>query len=291
MTKFIFNILLLLSRRSKMKIAYVCTNYNNSVFTLAAVETLMRNVDHDVVVIVVDNASSKVEVAKLQLLSQKYQSVYLIKNQTNVGYFRGLNIGLKELRERRPDIEWVVAGNNDLEFPTNFCDLVEENDQSLRVHSVISPDVVTLDGEHQNPHVISNISAIREIFYDLYYSNYYLGRFIYWLAKKFPKLSERSDEEQWRIARPIYQGHGSCYVLGPRFFQQFTELWAPTFMMSEEFFLSKQLMDVGEQVYYEPNIKIIHHWHGSLESIPSRKRWDMARDAHREYRKYVSVFR
>ena len=62
-------------------------------------------------------------------------------------------------------------------------------------------------------------------------------------------------------------------------------------MMSEEFFLSKQLMDVGEQVYYEPKIRVIHHWHGSLEKIPGRKRWDMARDAHREYRKYVKVFR
>jgi hypothetical protein len=48
---------------------------------------------------------------------------------------------------------------------------------------------------------------------------------------------------------------------------------------------------VGEQVYYEPRIQVTHHWHGSLEKIPSRRRWDMARDAHREYRKYVKVFR
>ena len=274
-----------------MKLAYICTNYNNSTFTLAAVESLMQNLNHDIEVFVVDNASVEDEVRKLRAIMEKFPSVHVIENQVNVGYFRGLNVGLQALREKRPDIEWVVAGNNDLEFPTNFCDLLQENAQSLLTHSVISPDVVTLDGEHQNPHVIANISAIREIFYDLYYSNYHLGRLMYWLAKKFPKLSERSDEEQWRIARPIYQGHGSCYVLGPRFLQQFTELWAPTFMMSEEFFLSKQLKDVGEQVYYEPNIKITHHWHGSLESIPSRKRWDMARDAHREYRKYVSVFR
>jgi hypothetical protein len=62
-------------------------------------------------------------------------------------------------------------------------------------------------------------------------------------------------------------------------------------MMSEELFLSKQLEGVGEQVYYEPRIQVTHHWHGSLEKIPSRRRWEMAREAHREYRKYVKVFR
>lgn len=274
-----------------MKLAYVCTNYNNSSFTLAAVASLMRNLNHDIEVFVVDNASAEDEVRKLRPLSQKYPSVHVIESPDNTGYFHGLNVGLKALRHQRPDIEWVVAGNNDLEFPVDFCDLLQANAPALQAHSVTSPDVVTLDGEHQNPHVISSISTVREVFYDLYYSNYHVGRLIYKIAKMFPRMSERSDEEQWQVARPIYQGHGSCYVLGPRFFRQFTEFWAPTFMMSEEFFLSKQLKDVGEQVYYEPRISVIHHWHGSLEKIPGRKRWDMAREAHREYRKYVKVFR
>jgi GT2 family glycosyltransferase len=273
-----------------MKIAYVCTNFNNSSFTLAAVDSLMKNVGHDIEVVVVDNASKPDEVAKLRLLSQKYSSVHLIEHPDNSGYFHGLNIGLNALRHSRPDIDWVVAGNNDLEFAPDFCDKLARLALALKVHSVISPDIVTLDGEHQNPHVITSISTVREIFYDLYYTNYYLGLFIHKLAKLFPKLSERSDEKQWQTPRSIYQGHGSCYVLTPRFFSQFTELWAPTFMMSEEFFLSKQLRDVGEQVYYTPELQVTHHWHGSLENIPNRSRWNMARDAHLEYRKYVRVF-
>lgn len=274
-----------------MKIAYVCTNYNNSSFTLAAVDSLLRSAGHDIAVFVVDNASGHEEVVKLRTLAQKYPSVHVIELPDNTGYFRGLNVGLRESRQRRPDIDWVIAGNNDLEFAPDFCDKIELLAPALKAHSVISPDIVTLDGEHQNPHVISKIGIVREIFYDLYYSNYYLGRIIYKFAKMLPRLSERSDEEQWQIPRPIYQGHGSCYLLTPRFFAQFTEFWAPTFMMSEEFFLSKQLKDVGEQVYYEPQIQVTHHWHGSLEKIPSRRRWDMARDAHREYRKYAKVFR
>lgn len=273
-----------------MKIGYVCTNYNNSAFTLLAVNSLMRNSGHDIEVVVVDNASQHDEVMKLRPLQDKYATVRVIESDQNSGYFRGLNMGLAALRKARPDIVWVIAGNNDLEFDVNFCDTLEGCIESLTSHSVISPDIVTLDGEHQNPHVISNISPVREIFYDLYYSNYHLGQLIYKLAKMFPRISERPDELEWQIPRPIYQGHGSCYLLGPRFFGQFHELWAPTFMMSEEYFLSKQLKDVGEQVYYDPRIRVTHHWHGSLDNLPSRRRWEMARDAHREYRKYVKVF-
>jgi GT2 family glycosyltransferase len=273
-----------------MDIAYICTNYNNSAFTVAAVKSLRQAHGHRVRVVVVDNASRPEEVDTLRRLSAEDSDVELIANPENVGYFRGLNAGIKASRTWYPDIGWMVVGNNDLEFPADFCDSLECHAGELQAHSVISPDVVTLDGEHQNPHVISSISSVREIFYDLYYTNYHLGRLIYKMAKMFPRLSERSDEEQWQTAQPIYQGHGSCYVLGPRFFAQFQELWAPTFMMSEEFFLSKQLKDVGEQVWYDPRIRVVHRWHGSLEQLPSRKRWEMAREAHREYRKYVKVF-
>lgn len=273
-----------------MKIAYICTNYNNSEFTIAAVDSLMRNVGHDIEVFVVDNASQEQEVAKLRPLAAREPRVRLIENSENVGYFRGLNSGLKELRRVSPATQWVVAGNNDLEFPVDFCDRLAANKQALGAHSVVSPDIVTLDGEHQNPHVISGISRFREMVYDLYFSNYYVGLLIQKTARSLRGILERPDYREWQVARPIYQGHGSCYVLTPKFFAQFSELWAPTFLMSEEFFLSKQLKDVGEQVYYTPTIQVTHHWHGSLEKLPSRQRWSIARDAHREYRKYVNVF-
>lgn len=270
-----------------MKIGYVCTNYNNSSFTIKAVETLLSNTNHTYEVVVIDNNSNMDEVALLKPIGERFFNVEVIFSPSNVGYFRGLNIGIKALRAKHPEIEWMVIGNNDLEFPADFSDRLADAATALMAYPVVSPDVVTIEGEHQNPHVISNISSIREMFYDLYYSNYHLGKFIQKLARLLPRLSERTDEEQWRVPRSIYQGHGSCYLLGPLFFENFEELWAPTFLMSEEFFLSKQLRDAGFKVYYEPAIQVIHHWHGSLEKLPSRQRWGFARDAHREYRKYV----
>lgn len=274
-----------------MKIAYVCTNYNNSAFTGTAVETLLKNQDHDIRIYVVDNASRVEEVDILRQLSRNHPSVRLIANPVNVGYFAGLNLGIKAARAEDRTCEWMVVGNNDLEFPGSFCKAVEQHASEYINHSVVSPDVITLDGHHQNPHVISCISPIRKVFYDLYYSNYYIGLLIYKLAKMFPSATRRGDEDHWQIAQSIHQGHGSVYLLTPKFFAQFEELWSPSFMMSEEFFLAVQLKRVGEQVFYSPAISVVHHWHASLKDVPSRLRWSMARDSHQESRKYASVFK
>ncbi len=239
---------------------------------------------------IVDNASAMASVAELKALASDFPDVHLILNPENVGYFRGLNQGIRYLRREHPDLEWMVVGNNDLEFPPDFSACLERNSQRWQAIPVVCPDIVTPAGDHQNPHVISGIGPLREVFYSLYYSNYMLGLLIHGLAMRFRTFSDRSDESQWQIARPIYQGHGSCYLLGPAFFSLFEELWAPTLLMFEEFFLSKQLADVGHQAYYDPAIRVIHHWHGALNDLPNRRRWALARDAHREYRKYVKIF-
>ncbi len=273
-----------------MKIAYICTNYNNSDLTVSAVASIVRDANHDVSVFVVDNASDEKHRLTLEKLSLEDHRVHVIFNPENIGYFAGLNVGIDAALSEDIGIEWMIVGNNDLVFPTNFIESIAKLRDEFNHYCVISPDIITLDGAHQNPHVISKISSMRELFYDLYFSNYYLGMAIHRVAKLLPRLTRRGDEDEWRTPRKIYQGHGSCYLLTPKFFNYFKELWAPTFMMGEEFFLSLQLISVGEQVYYSPEVSVTHYWHGSLQDIPSRRRWAMARDAHLEYRKYVRVF-
>ncbi len=273
-----------------MKLGYVCTNYNNSHYTVTAARSLVANAGHDVAIVVVDNASQSAERQILADLEKEMEQVSVIFSPDNVGYFSGLNLGIDRLRQTRPGIDWMIVGNNDLEFAPDFAETLSANVARWTDHSVVSPDVLTVDGEHQNPHVISGISKVREVFYDLYYANYQLGMLIHKLATRFRGLSDRADEAQWQTAQPIYQGHGSCYLLGPRFFREHGRLWSPTFMMSEEYFLAKQLNDAGERVYYDPAVQVIHHWHASLASLPNKRRWELARDAHREYRKYVKVF-
>lgn len=274
-----------------MKLGYVCTNFNNSHFTVDAVRSLVASARdrHHLQIVVVDNLSTDAHRATLIELSKEFSCVEVLLNEANVGYFRGLNCGIRHLRNKYPDYEALVVGNNDLLFATGFCDQVEANTDLLDAHAVISPDIVTLDGEHQNPHVISSISKWREVVYDLYYSSYLLAQCILWLAKVSRRFTDRSDESNHSVAQHIYQGHGSCYLIGRKFFQHFDEFWAPTFLMGEEYFLSKQLSDQGLKVFYSPSVQVTHCCHGSLQTVHSKRIWELARDAHSVYRKHVKV--
>ena len=273
-----------------MKIGYVCTNFNNSMDTREAVCSLSRNEGHEFRVVVVDNNSDKENVRALESLANEFPNVELILSKDNVGYFRGLNQGIKQLRAKQPDITLMVVGNNDLVFPADFADLLGRNLSVFEEHAVVSPDIVTLDGVHQNPHVIHRIGKFREFVYDLYYANYYLAIAIRQAAKLTRGFTDRPDETHHDVAQKIYQGYGACYVLGPLFFRYFEELWAPAFLMHEEYFLSKQLSDKGLSVYYEPAIRVEHRCHGAMRTITGRRAWEAARSAQKIYRQHVKIF-
>lgn len=274
-----------------MKLAYVCTNFNNSDLTVAAVNSLATNVGHELRCIVVDNASRPAEQDKLRRLADARPDVDVFFNERNVGYFGGLNAGLACLRRSLPSFEHAVVGNNDLEFHGSFVDSVAHNLHLFERYPVVSPSIVTVDGEHQNPHVIRGISPLRERVYDLYHANYHLALLIRWLARQSRGRLRRGDEDEHAHGQEIVQGHGSCYLFGPRFFVEFEQLWSPTFLFGEEFFLSKQLADKGYKVYYEPSISLVHVSHATVSHLPSRRQWELSRDAHRIYRQYNPVGR
>lgn len=270
-----------------MKFAYVCTNYNNTHFSVEAVRSLNAGHIAPALIVVVDNLSSQEEREQLVALAGAHANVDVVLNDENVGYFAGLNIGIDRVLSLDPELTCMVVGNNDLEFSMNFGDHLAEVLADAADRPVISPYIETLDGLPQNPHVVSGISRVREFVYDAYYANYHIARIIRMLAHKSRGLTDRRDEQGFSSPGFIYQGHGSCYVLTPVFFEHFRRLWAPTFLMGEEFFLSRQLSAQGYMTYYDPRLRIRHRCNGAIENVPARKMWGLARDAHRVYRRYV----
>jgi hypothetical protein len=183
----------------------------------------------------------------------------------------------------------MPAGNNDLFFPKDFYNQIILNEISFLTYPVISPNIITEDGLYQNPHVINEISKFRELMYDVYFLNYTLAKIIKKIALITNYFTDRSDETFHDKSQIIYQGHGSCYILTPKFFEHFQELFAPTFLMGEEFFLSLQLKQKNLNLFYESNICLTHKWHSSINNVPARKIWEISRESHRIYRKYIKI--
>jgi len=271
---------------TKIQIGIVLVNYNNSHLTRNAISSLYNNVLFKLIkIVIVDNNSTDKDKAQLSLINTTYKDVYVIYNNANSGYFSGLNLGIKYLKKSFKNIEHIVIGNNDLEFPKTFINQILNVLELFEKYPVISPDIVTFNNIHQNPHGIKKVSFFREVIYDLYYTNFLLSKIILLFATKTNFLFRRKDTLQYAIPQEIYQGYGACYILGPIFFKNFEELWAPTFLMGEEFFLSKQITEKDLSIYYEPKISVLHHDHSTVKKVNKKEFWRLARDSHKIYRK------
>ncbi|WP_343603755.1 glycosyltransferase [Roseateles sp.] len=275
-----------------MRIGFAFTNYNNSALSIQAARSIAANHgEHDYEIVLVDNASTEQERRLLAEPGALPPHCRVIWNPTNVGYFDGLNLGIAALRALMPDADAIVIGNNDLVFEADFFAGMAQAAPAHSAHAVISPNIITLDGEHQNPHVLGRVSRFREIVWDLYFSNFALSRLILWSARKAGSLVRRKDHQHFAEEGPIYQGYGAVYILTPRFFERYGQLWSPGFVMGEEFYLSRQLQAGGERMYYQPRITVRHHDHATIAKLPSRRLWEMTREYHRIYRFFVSPYR
>lgn len=275
----------------KKNVGFVFTNYNNSEYTKNCIKSIMECSDnHRCIITIVDNNSEEDDIKLLKELEIKYPNVEFIYNNKNIGYFKGLNVGIEYLRSKYNDLNLLIIGNNDLVFPNNFLDLLDNNLELLETYPVLSPDLLTLDGVHQNPHVIDSISPLREFIWDVYYSNYYISVIMKKMANFLRNTHERKDYTNYKEPGLIYQGYGACYILGPVFFDNFDALDAPTFLMGEELFLTKQLESKGYNVYYEPSILVYHHDHASTDKVPSKMMWNICKESHVVYRNRVGYF-
>ena len=276
---------------NKTRICFIATNFNNSHHSIAYIKSIL-DMDSLCSIVIIDNDSSDKDKMALREYTERLNpNVTVIYNEVNVGYFEGLNIGIRYARKTLSSVDYYVVGNNDLLFKSDFCNQVTKRLDLFNNYPVVSPNIITLEAEPQNPHVISSISKFREFMYDVYHSNYLLARLIIYLANITSFFSDRDDEQHHDVAQEIYQGYGACYLLGPKFFQNFSELWAPTFLMYEEFFLAKQLNDKGFKIFYEPDISVTHSYHGSVSLVPAKKIWSLSVAAHKEYRKYIKVWK
>jgi GT2 family glycosyltransferase len=277
-----------------MKLGFVFTNYNNSQYSQAAVASIVEaDKCDDVQIVVVDNGSTATDVALLEQTARELPCVDLILNADNMGYFRGLNVGISHLRKHLPPPGCIVVGNNDLIFPRDFVATVQQHADVFRSQAVVAPDLVTPDGVHQNPHVAFPISRFRKIVWDIYFLSYGAAVVIKHLAKLTKGISVRKENapasELYRTPGPIEQGYGACYLLGPLFFQHFGRLCAPTLIMQEEFFLSEQLNSIGQTVYYDPRFVVYHRDHATTDTLPSKRHWELSQSAHLVYKRYLRL--
>lgn len=270
------------------RIAFVCVNYNNAVRTAQLVVSVMsqskNGIDFDADVIIVDNASDDEDLNELRSIMSISANVRLVRAKTNIGYFGGLNLGISALPTS--ELAYVVIGNNDLTFASDFCEkLVKKN--YPRDVLVVAPSVVAKDGFHQNPHCIERVSSIRKLLYDIYFSNYFAARMLVKLSRLLTRIRGGRSNQAASHPQYIHMGIGACYVLTPNFFRHFHRLDDRVFLYGEEALLAGQVMSVEGRTFYDPDLIVHHDESATLSKVPTKKVYDFAKRSYPIYKEYL----
>lgn len=267
---------------------FIAVNYNNSNFTrdyIQSINEIILQSDDSIKIIIVDNASQKDDLIKLREVCKIDKNITLIESDENLGYFKGLNLGITEaLKNSQKNI---IIGNNDLTFEKNFIIELKKIDYMKDI-MVIAPNIITKDGRQQNPHVLKSATRIEKIKNDIYYTNYYIAKGLHTINKAIKKIISKPQVNKNNYGRMIIKGGiGACYILTENFTQRFKKLDDRVFMWGEEALLSNQVESVGGKILYDPSIIVNHHESATVKKMSSKKKYNIIRESYKIYRDYL----
>jgi len=242
--------------------------------------SLKGDVERDIVI--VDNASNDEDYNALKEGWPNLSNAILIRSEKNLGYFGGLNLGLKAINTNEYD--YIIIANNDVIYKYDFLQVLEKavyEDQCL----VIAPELITIEGHYQNPQRVSKPSKLRRLGYALRFSNYYIsilmeliyGTFIRKRIKQVNRIHEK---------RNIFQLTGACMILTPEFFKRCGYLDSSVFMWGEEMLLAHQVEIAQGVITYDPSLYVLHMESASVMKMSSKKSYAIKKASYKIYKDY-----
>lgn len=267
----------------KQLITFIIVNYNGANDTIKCVDSIGKQFceNAEINVIIVDNASNFNDIDLIKSYCEKKNWVEIIESPKNVGYFPAFNLAIdNHQNEIIKNKRTIVLCNNDLIFEKDFISKYLSKKYTPDT-LVISPNVITLDGRHQNPHVKNRFSSFRKFLLWLYFTNYYIGLLLSLISSVIKKrhLSTQKKESQF-----IYAGIGACYILPSIFFEKIDKLEERLFLGGEELVLAAKVISVGGRNYFDSGLVVIHAEGIAFSKKTTRWRYEQSKNSYSIYK-------
>ncbi len=222
------------------KISFVILTYNSSLYIEKLIKSLFTFFKEDIKkkkieIIVVDNNSED----QTAVLVKKFENVRLIENKVNLGFSKGINLGVSQSRS-----EYVVILNPDTEFKGgDIFDVVEmfKKDRKL---GVIGGRIINKYGNNEE-------SAGRFLkTFEVFLMSLGLDEF----------FGVRSSPETLKEVDFV---SGGFMIVRKDLFEKFSGFDENLFMYIEDMEFCFRVKKEGYRVMFDPKIYILHKSHGS----------------------------
>lgn len=247
-----------------MKFVYVILHYFSADDTISCVNSILDNVrdskNDSKYIIIVDNGSPNDSFNEVKRTLEDKKNIIYIKSEKNLGFAKGNNLGFLYAKEKiSPD--FIIVINNDTEIrQESFQNVIVEKYKRYSFY-ILGPDIVTLDGFHQNPGDKQCWSKmeLRKFRIKRRVENLLLNLKLYKIRKRlvkpkenvYHKFSIESDIENTIL-------HGACLIFSKEYITQFNGFYDKTFMYMEEDILKLMSDYYNYLMLYTPDIKIFH---------------------------------
>lgn len=265
----------------KYKIYFIILHYLTIDDTMECVDSIQSlEGGKDVDIIIIDNNSTNGTGIELKERYSCCEQIEVVLLSSNNGFAKGNNVGYHIAKEKGAD--YIIFLNNDIlikqrDFLIKLINKYEQN----QFH-ILGPDIVNLDGIHQNPHRNFGFTLrdINRIIRNRTIIRFYFGivKFlkcedrIKWLSL-LEKAHEKAEQKNlvWDKEQDDVVLQGSAYIFSKNYIIENSYAFYPeTFMYLEEEILYYIAHKRGYIIRYCPDIKVNHKWQCSTcEAMPS----------------------
>lgn len=254
----------------KYKFTFVILHYKTMDDTVKCINSIIeyiKNVKYDIVV--VDNFSNDGSFESLNNMYKDNIRIKLIKNNENLGFARGNNVGYMYAKHNL-ESDFIILLNNDTYMIQNeFCKIIED-EYRISSFSVLGPKIYTpyKNSGRCNPMKLDQITIKELNNYILKFNLYKVLNLInldsYYISFKeiiktklsYLKNSKYNIDYNRRMTNVQLQG--CCLIFSPMYIRYFEGLDSRTFLYMEEDLLFIEMMKQNKLMVYNPNLKIFH---------------------------------
>jgi GT2 family glycosyltransferase len=246
------------------KISIIIVTWNTVDITLRCIQTIKKHLNN-VEIIVVDNNSQD---RTIEVLS-KEKDIILVKNNSNLGFSKANNIGLKHASN-----DLIIFMNSDIELiDDSIKKMVDYFNTNLNI-GIIGPQFLNIDLTPQAS-VFPKQNAVNA------FKEFYLKKKNSYL-KYIPDSS--TPLSVWAIS-------GGCLLTRKSFFESIGGWNEKYFFYFEDMDLCREVHKKGMKVVFYPECKVIHRHGASGNKIaPQKDQWHRLIPGSKKYHGLISHY-
>lgn len=257
----------------EIDIYFVVLHYKVYLDTIECVDSIL-SLNNLSKIVVVDNYSNN---GSIEIIEEKYKNnglVTIIKNQSNLGFAKGNNVGFKYAKENGAN--FIVVTNNDIIFnDKNFISTTRKLYDKYK-YGVLGPDIIDVKtNTHRNPLIANFLNNKIKVLYMILRTLLEKVLIILSLDTVFSNLRNKKNkiiiDEIWKqntlVSKTINMNlNGPCLIFSSIYIKQFDGFFDKTFMYYEEMILKYLCTKNGIEMLYSPDLRVEHKGQSSTKN-------------------------